>query len=124
MKSGNLNFLEPSGPLRACNGTALPLQSKHDYIYYSYRRYNYMFRPLYWPSSGCTPSCYKVTIQYTKCLLLIARSRSHNFVTWTNINSSGTDTKCSRVVLLSTLLSRAFCISTTRINVSQCYKIL
>jgi len=22
-KSGNLNFLEPSGPLRACNGTAL-----------------------------------------------------------------------------------------------------
>jgi len=25
MKSGNLNFLEPSGPLRACNGNALPL---------------------------------------------------------------------------------------------------
>jgi hypothetical protein len=24
MKSGNLNFLKPSGPLRACNGTALP----------------------------------------------------------------------------------------------------
>jgi len=24
-KSGNLNFLEPSGPLQACNGTALPL---------------------------------------------------------------------------------------------------
>jgi hypothetical protein len=24
MKSGNLNFLEPSGPLEACNGTALP----------------------------------------------------------------------------------------------------
>jgi len=24
-KSGNPNFLEPSGPLRACNGTALPL---------------------------------------------------------------------------------------------------
>jgi hypothetical protein len=22
MKSGNLNFLEPSGPLQACNGTA------------------------------------------------------------------------------------------------------
>jgi hypothetical protein len=28
MKSGNLNFLEPSGPLQACNGAALPL-----YIY-------------------------------------------------------------------------------------------
>jgi hypothetical protein len=25
MKSGNLNFLETSGPLQACNGTALPL---------------------------------------------------------------------------------------------------
>jgi hypothetical protein len=24
MKSGNLNFLEPSGPLQAYNGTALP----------------------------------------------------------------------------------------------------
>ena len=23
-KSGNLNFLEPSGPAQACNGTALP----------------------------------------------------------------------------------------------------
>jgi len=25
MKSGKINFLEPSGPLRACNGTALLL---------------------------------------------------------------------------------------------------
>jgi hypothetical protein len=25
MLSGNLNFLEPSGPLQACNGNALPL---------------------------------------------------------------------------------------------------
>ena len=24
MKSGSLNFLEPSGPIQACNGTALP----------------------------------------------------------------------------------------------------
>ena len=24
-KSGNFNFLEPSGPVHACNGTALPL---------------------------------------------------------------------------------------------------
>jgi hypothetical protein len=30
MKSGNLNILEPSGPLQACNGTALPF---HIYIY-------------------------------------------------------------------------------------------
>jgi hypothetical protein len=27
VKSGKLNFLEPSGPLQACNGTALPLLS-------------------------------------------------------------------------------------------------
>jgi len=26
MKSGNLNFLENFGPLRACDGTALPFQ--------------------------------------------------------------------------------------------------
>jgi len=25
LKSGNLNLLEPSGPLQACNGIALPL---------------------------------------------------------------------------------------------------
>ena len=25
MKYGNLNFLEPSGPLQACNGIAFPL---------------------------------------------------------------------------------------------------
>jgi len=24
MKAGNLNFLEPSGPVQACNGTDLP----------------------------------------------------------------------------------------------------
>jgi len=29
-KSGNLNFLEPSGPLQACNGTALPLPLPED----------------------------------------------------------------------------------------------
>ena len=28
MKSGNINFLEPSGPPEACNGTDLPLQEK------------------------------------------------------------------------------------------------
>ena len=32
MKSGNLSFLEPSGPLQACNGTALPLLLYIDYL--------------------------------------------------------------------------------------------
>ena len=34
MKSGNLNFLEPSGPLQACNGTALPLHALFSEIYF------------------------------------------------------------------------------------------
>jgi hypothetical protein len=31
-KSGSLNFLEPSGPVQACNGTALPLPLQMSYI--------------------------------------------------------------------------------------------
>jgi hypothetical protein len=35
MKSGNLNFLEPSGSLQACNGTAFILQKfKHPCLIY------------------------------------------------------------------------------------------
>jgi hypothetical protein len=30
MKSGKLYFLEPSGPLQACNGTALPVSKPFD----------------------------------------------------------------------------------------------
>ena len=30
MKPGNLNFLEPSGPLQACNGTDLPFTWGHN----------------------------------------------------------------------------------------------
>jgi len=39
LKYGNLNFLEPSGPLQACNGTALPLHYIYIYIrVYTWRR--------------------------------------------------------------------------------------
>jgi len=38
MKSGNLKFLEPSGPLQASNGTALPFLQI--YVTYSYITYN------------------------------------------------------------------------------------
>ena len=31
MKSGNLNFLEPSGPLQACNGIALLIKWAQPY---------------------------------------------------------------------------------------------
>ena len=33
MKSANLNFLEPSWPLQACDGTALPFFTLYIYIY-------------------------------------------------------------------------------------------
>jgi len=42
MKSGNLNFLEPSGPLQVCNGTALPLPyvtDKTNKYYINKRKY-------------------------------------------------------------------------------------
>ena len=40
MKSGNLNFLEPSGPLQACNGTALPyIDSVSFIILFSMQKY-------------------------------------------------------------------------------------
>ena len=39
VKSGNLNFLEPSGPLQACNGTALPLPLLLSVLLHSYWRH-------------------------------------------------------------------------------------
>jgi len=40
MKSGNINFLEPFGPLRACNRTALPFISTCFGHYYAHRQEN------------------------------------------------------------------------------------
>jgi len=37
MKSGSLNLLEPSGPVQACNGIALPHSTS-----FTYRRKHYM----------------------------------------------------------------------------------
>ena len=34
MKSGNLNFLEPSGPLQACNGTAFLGMDSSNFLFY------------------------------------------------------------------------------------------
>ena len=36
LKSGNLNLLEPSGPVQACNGIALPL------LHFTFRSFNNM----------------------------------------------------------------------------------
>ena len=40
MKSENLNFVEPSGTLQACNGTDLPLYMYHIYCIYILFTYN------------------------------------------------------------------------------------
>jgi len=42
MKSGNLNFLEPSGSLQACNGTALPVYSNDNPRLYKYDKQMYL----------------------------------------------------------------------------------
>ena len=62
MKSGNLNFLEPSGPLQVCNGTALPLP--------------YMFGALQIPVIKVSdlPICY--TAQVSSCLPIFQDSLS------------------------------------------------
>jgi hypothetical protein len=39
LKSGNLNLLEPLGPVQACNGIALPLPLLFIYAVYSGRRF-------------------------------------------------------------------------------------
>ena len=41
MKSGNLNFLKPSGPLQGCNGTALPL---YIYIYIHTHTHTHIYK--------------------------------------------------------------------------------
>ena len=66
MKSGNLNFLEPSWPLQACNGTAFLYTPVYEYIFVYFNTYVVnqqvhigkvffnMFRPPLRPSSGCS----------------------------------------------------------------------
>ena len=57
MISGNLNFLEPSGPLQACNGTALPL-------YYSTKRYTKSSK---WQQSRPMSKFHISAILFTDC---------------------------------------------------------
>jgi hypothetical protein len=40
-KSGNFNFLEPSGPLQACNGTALPFTPLVAAVQYTFTHKQY-----------------------------------------------------------------------------------
>jgi len=46
MKSGNLNFLEPTWPLQGCNGTALPLPLP---LLALHLLYPYLLLLMFWP---------------------------------------------------------------------------
>ena len=58
MKSGNLNFLEPSEPLQACNGTALTL-----YIYNINLAYTSIFHGEGWGMKPALCKCGDLLIQ-------------------------------------------------------------
>ena len=87
MKSGNLNFLEPFGPLQACNGTALHFL-QWDVVYLKtsisiinqIRRYYDVAVKMY-PSYGhfCMPVEVAVVI-YQYHILLLCSGRSKLFV--------------------------------------------
>jgi len=47
MKSGNLNFLKPSGPLQASNGTALPFTAELNGYYGRKEGINFFVAALY-----------------------------------------------------------------------------
>ena len=59
-KSGNLNFLEPSGPLQACNGNALPLPL---YNFLSVRRRHNCSLSASFANCGMTLYLLKVNLQ-------------------------------------------------------------
>jgi len=61
IKSGSLNLLEPSGPHRAWNGTAL-----HFYYYYYYY-YSFPHKRIF--PNTCLPTCYVQDISLTLTLL-------------------------------------------------------
>jgi len=63
-KSGNLNFLEPSRPFRACNGTALPLLS----LYWT-EVSQYLYRLIYscCPAVGLKGHNMSARLMYSYC---------------------------------------------------------
>ena len=61
-KSGSLNFLEPSGPVQACNGTDLLYICQHNDNLLD--RIGYMFRLVHRSSSGLQQNKSKVVLKY------------------------------------------------------------
>ena len=79
MKSGNLKFLNPSGPLQACNGTALPLPLQWLHERSLMLRYTGLFKMIV----GVLTTCHT---QYTSdssiCIFLLNRTTLQVFVTY------------------------------------------
>jgi len=79
MKSRNLKFLEPSGPLLACNGTALPYIYTYIYkILYKYIWVYYIFEHVHNDFGLCDVSsiainflCYRLISRKTREILLL-----------------------------------------------------
>ena len=79
MKSGNLNFLETSGPLQACNRTALPLPSPYSLLNVPVclsvcpQIYNFVLPlvPPPYPPSFSTPSIHHIVYSIIHLLVLL-----------------------------------------------------
>jgi hypothetical protein len=85
MKSGNLNFLEPSGPLQACNGTALPLLLPY-YLAYTTMLVCYNWSPddgSSWPKT-CRRTLWNCIITRVHFISFIR----HNYIEMHGINNS------------------------------------
>jgi hypothetical protein len=80
MKSGNLNFLEPSGPLQACKGIGLPFP----YIYYMAK-----FRGSFWTA---------VILDYN-CLIKHHSMMMYRVQGCNSIISWNFDTRCTKWLL-------------------------
>jgi len=74
MRSGNLNFLEPSGPLQVCNGTALPYIYIYIYIYIHTYIHTYVHTHTH-TDSALSPVCLSVHSPYRKIFVVEQQTR-------------------------------------------------
>jgi len=83
MKSGNLNFLEPSGPLQACNGTDLPLLFRTSKISDSLQSF-VLLRVFFLTLTGCTAIDERLN---PVCITWISNTRfGHHVTSATSVN--------------------------------------
>jgi hypothetical protein len=66
LKSGSLNLLEPSGPVKACNGIALPLLVSNN-VYGEVMSLSKQLR-----SNRVSPKCFAVMRNFTICAFFVS----------------------------------------------------